>query len=76
MPPRMTKAEARAFQERWRIVNAREAEELRNTSLEVRWQQFCALLQWAKEFGWTDALAEGEEEVWQRWARLRKAYRG
>ncbi len=72
----MTKAEARAFRDRWKKVNAREAEELRSTSLDVRWQQFNTLLRWAHEFGWTVCLAEGEDEVRQRWARLRKAHRG
>jgi hypothetical protein len=72
----LTKAEARAFRERWQRVNAREAQELRNTSLEVRWQQFNTLLRRAQQLGWGPALAEGEDEVRQRWARLRKACRG
>jgi hypothetical protein len=74
MARRITKAEARAFRERWQRVNAREEEELRSTSLEVRWQQFNTLLCWAHQFGWTEALREGEEEVRERWVRLRKAY--
>jgi hypothetical protein len=76
MTRRMSKAEALAFQERWRRVNAREEEELRHTSLEVRWQQFNTLLAWARQMGWTDVLSEGEDEVRQRWARLRRACRG
>jgi len=69
----LTKAEARAFRERWQRVNAREEQELRSTSLEVRWQQFNTLLAWAHQFGWAAALSEGEAQVRQRWARLRKA---
>jgi hypothetical protein len=76
MTCRLTKAEARAFHERWRRVNAREEEELRSTCLEVKWQQFNTLLGWAHQFGWTPALGEGEAQVRQRWARLRKACRG
>ncbi len=72
----LTKAEARAFRERWRRVNAREAEELRSTPLEVKLQQFNTLLGWAHQLGWAEALSEGEAEVRERWARLRKAYRG
>lgn len=72
----MTKAEARAFRERWRLVNAREEEELRSASPDLRWQQFLTLLEWAHQFGWTEALSEGEAEVRERWARLRKAHRG
>ena len=72
----LTKSDARAFLERWRRVNEREEDELRSTSLEVRWQQFNALLHWARQFGWGPALAEGEAEVRERWARLRRASRG
>jgi len=72
----LTKAQARAFRRCWRLVNAREQEELRSTSLEVRWRQFNTLLGWAHQFGWTEALGEGEAEVRRRRARLRKAYGG
>ena len=76
MTRRLTKAQARAFRARWQRVNAREEEELRSTSLEVKWQQFNTLLRWAHQLGWEVALKEGETEVRQRWARLRKAHRG
>ena len=76
MSRRLTKAEARAFRKRWQLVNAREEEELRSTSLEVKLQQFHTLLAWAHQFGWAAALREGEAEVRERWIRLRKAYRG
>jgi hypothetical protein len=66
----LTRAEARAFRRRWKRVNAREQQELRSTSLEVKWQQFNTLLGWAHQLGWTEALGEGEAEVRQRWARL------
>jgi hypothetical protein len=76
MPRRLTKKKAQAFRERWRRVNAREEEELRSTSLEVRLQQFNTLLAWAHQMGWADVLSEGEDEVRERWARLRRAHRG
>ena len=76
MPHQLTKAEALAFRERWRLVNEREVEELRATPPEVKLQQFNTLLAWARQFGWTEALREGEAEVRERWVRLRKAYRG
>ena len=71
----LTKAEAKAFRQRWQRVNAREEEELRSTCLEVKWQQFNTLLAWTHQFGWAAALGEGEAEVRHRWARLRKACR-
>jgi hypothetical protein len=76
MAPRITKAEARAFRARWQRVNAREEEELRSTPPEVKLQQFNTLLGWAHQLGWAEALGEGEAEVRQRWARLRREYRG
>ena len=63
MARRLTKAEARAFRRRWRRVNAREAEELRSTPLEVRLQQFNTLWGWTHQLGWAEALSEGEAEV-------------
>jgi hypothetical protein len=74
MTRRVTKAPARAWSERWQLVNAREEEELWNISLELRWQQFNTLLRWAHQFGWTAELSEGVDEVRQRWAKLKKAY--
>jgi hypothetical protein len=76
MHPLLTKAQARAFRDRWRRVNAHEVEELRSTDLDVRWMQFNTLLVWARQPQWAAALAEGETEVRLRWARLRKAHCG
>lgn len=76
MTRQLTKVEASAFRARWQRVNAREEEELRSTPPEVKLQQFNTLLGWAHQLGWAAALGEGEDEVRQRWARLRKAYRG
>jgi hypothetical protein len=72
----LTKTEARAYRERWRLVNALEVEEMRTTPMEVKWQQFNTLLTWARAFGWMDELGKGEAEVRERWARLRRASRG
>jgi hypothetical protein len=71
--PPFTKAQARAFRERWRLVNAREEEELRSTSMEVKWQQFNALMRLGQQLGWCAGPREGETEVRERWARIRKA---
>ena len=40
-------------------VNAREEEELRSASPEVKWRQFQTLLGWARQFGWAAALGKG-----------------
>jgi hypothetical protein len=70
----ISKSEGKAFLRRWRLVNAREKKELRKTPLEVKLRQLAALMASANQMGWTDALAEGEAEVRDRWQRLRKLY--
>jgi hypothetical protein len=72
----LTKAQAREFRLRWQLVNAREQEELRSASVELKWQQFNTLLGWAHQLGWSALLDDGADEVRLRWARLRKAFRG
>jgi hypothetical protein len=72
----LSNPEARAFRKRWQLVNARELDEVRSASMELRWQQFKTLLAWAQEFGWSEVLRDEEDQVRQRWARLRKASRG
>lgn len=76
MRPLLTKAEAKAFKKRWQFVNAREMEEMRSTSIEVKWQQFNTLMRWAYEFGWTQRLAERDAAARERWIKIRKAMRG
>jgi hypothetical protein len=74
MGPHITKAQARAFRERWQAVNDAEREELRRTSPEVKLRQLEALFAMSQQLGWTAALAAEEAEVRERWNRLRKAY--
>jgi hypothetical protein len=70
----MTKEEARAWKARWDVINEIEREELRRRSPAVILRQLDTLMRWAKDLGWNEKLAAGEEEVRQRWIRLRKAY--
>jgi hypothetical protein len=72
--PMMTREGARAWKARWKLVNDFERAELRMTPPSVKLRQFLALLAMAKQFGWTESLAEGEGEVRERWQKLRKAY--
>jgi hypothetical protein len=74
MKRRMTPAEARAWKDRWKLVNEHEKEELRQTPIEIKLQQFNTLLALAHRLGWTETLAKEEAEVRERWMRLRKAY--
>lgn len=72
--PLMTKAEAQAFKERWRMVNEFVDEEIRKTPPAVKLQQLSSLYNTAVFFGWIDKLRKGEEEVWIRWQKLREKY--
>ncbi len=71
---RLTKAEAQAFAARWKMVNAAEREELRATPLVTKLRQLAALMASVDRLGWAQALAEEEDEVRERWRKLRKAY--
>jgi hypothetical protein len=70
----MTREEARAYLARWRLVNAREREELRAAAPEAKLRQLAALMESVDALGWRDVLAQGEDEVRERWGQLRKAY--
>jgi hypothetical protein len=56
------------------MVNDAEREELRATPPALKLRQLAALMASAAAFGWTEALAAEEQEVRERWQRLRKAY--
>lgn len=71
---KMTREEARAWQRRWQVVNEAERRELRATPATVKLRQLTELMSWVRPLGWTAALKEGEEEVRQRWKRLREHY--
>lgn len=76
MSRKLTKADASAFKKRWRLVSAREAEEMHATSIAVKWKHFNALFGMARALGWTEPMRLGEDEVRKRWMRLRKALLG
>lgn len=69
----MTREQAIAYKRRYELVNAHEREELRRTPVKVKFRQLCALMASVESMGWDEALAEGEQEVRDRWQRLRKA---
>ncbi len=72
MKPTMSKADLRAWMDRWKVVNAIEREELQNTPIETRFLQVAAMMRMARAFGW-DAESQGEvEQVREIWVRLKK----
>ena len=70
----MTKEEAHQFKERWKLVNDFTDEEARTTPPEVKLRQTALLYEAAYTFGWAEKLSEGEEEVRERWRRLKEFY--
>lgn len=68
----MTKEEARQFKERWRLVNEVTIEEARRTPVSVRLQQLVLMYEAGQTLGWDKALKEGEDEVRERWRRLKE----
>ncbi len=75
MKHRITKSEALAFRKRWNLINDAERKELRNTSWIEKFSQLAALMNSAKEMGWTKGLRAENKEVRNRWNKLRRYYR-
>ncbi len=71
---RLTKNEARAFEQRWTAVNAAERQELAATPVAQKFRQSEALLASARHLGWTESPADDEGGVWERWAKLRRIF--
>lgn len=61
----------RAYQERWKAVEAIQAEERRSASLELRWRQLNAAYGMAKGLGLLQP-DPSEMEVFERWAKLKE----
>lgn len=70
----MTRGEIDAWRRRWKLVNELELEELRSTSVDVKFQQVAALMGAVDFFGWREALADDDQVGYDRWQKLRQAY--
>jgi hypothetical protein len=68
---RITQAQARRFQDRWRAAGLVEAMEHRAASVDLRWRQLNALWRMAVGLGLPLTEAEGVQEVQERWIRLK-----
>lgn len=72
MPRMMTKAEARAWRERWHLVNEFVIEEARAATPEERLRDLDVLFRSRSLFRWPDDEAD-IAEARQRWIRLKEA---
>lgn len=70
---KMARVEAQEFRKRWQRVNEAEIEELRRMSPAEKLRQVAALMESASAFGWDKAQAAEDQQVRERWLRLRKA---
>jgi hypothetical protein len=68
----MTKEEARQFRARWKLVNEAVTEEVKQTPASVKLRQLALMYEAGQLLGWDARLKEGEEEVRERWRRLRE----
>ena len=71
----MTKAEIRAWHERWLRVNEHERTELRAMTIETKLRQLAALMRMARAFGWDKANEADVQPVRDLWVRLKNAAR-
>ena len=76
MTRRMTKKEARAWRERWRLVNEFVIQEARSASAEERLRGLDMLFRSRSMFRWPSEEEAGVPEVRRRWLRLKKLNRG
>jgi hypothetical protein len=63
-----------SFYERWKAVETRLKAESQAQTDNVKLAQLDALMSSVDDFGWREALEEGDEQVRQLWARLRQAF--
>jgi hypothetical protein len=68
----ITPEEARAYADRWALVEAFELEELRRMPMDKKLMQLCALMASRNLFATDPEREHGVLAVRERWARLRQ----
>jgi hypothetical protein len=68
----MNREEARQYKARWRMVNEHTAREAREATPASKLEQLALMYDAAQALGWADGLMDGEEEVRERWRRLKE----
>jgi hypothetical protein len=71
----MTPAEVRAYFARWKRVNEFIAAERQALTPTQRFDEWIALVQWARLFPVPGSRADQNRQVRERWNRLRRIYR-
>lgn len=70
----MTRAEARAWKRRWRLVAAAHRDELRTTPMETKFRQLASMMQTAIQLGWSSATDAEIEATRALWVRLKEQH--
>lgn len=70
----ISKEEARQFRERWRLVDELMKEEVRRTPVALKLHLLALMYETGCLLGWTESLREGEDEVRERWRRLKEKF--
>ena len=68
----MTRTEATAWRERWRLVNEAEIHELRSTPLDRKMEQLAAMMEAGDLFPISSMEIAENERVRATWIRVRK----
>ena len=72
-PKRMSRKEAKLFKERWKLVNEKINEEIRNTPIETKLQQLAIMFGAGQFFDWTGSQEE-IEIIRNRWQQLKERF--
>ena len=61
-----------ASQVRWAVVNQAEVEELRKRTADEDFAALAMLMVAARNPAWIESLSHGDDEVRERWARIKR----
>jgi hypothetical protein len=70
----MEVGDIRFYVERWKAVEEIERQELRASTVKSNWKQLNEIMRRANRLGLRRGDDDGEMEIFNRWARIRKRY--
>ena len=70
----MDVGDIRFYQERWKVVEEIERQELRAMTLDEHWRKLNAIVRFAIETGMKEDQDDGEMEIFLRWAKIKAQY--
>lgn len=72
MKPVMTREEAKAWRERWALVEEAHREELQSKPVETKLRQLAVMMHTARTMGWKTSTPAQLHRIRARWARLKR----